>query len=72
MLLKQVPHDTLDVPTRSHLPRVVEIKPSRVAVLEGSVATRVEKQVKNIAQSQLLLGPLPFVTSAPLVRVPIL
>ena len=36
VLLRQVPEDTLDVPTRPHILRVVEIKPSGVAVLEGS------------------------------------
>ena len=52
-MLRQVPEDTLDVPTRPHILRVVEIKPSGVAVLEGSDAARVEEQLKNIANSQL-------------------
>ena len=51
VLLKQVPEDTLDVPTRPHILQVVKIKPSGVAVLEGSDAARVEEHVKNIAQS---------------------
>ena len=53
VLMKQVQEDTLDVPPRPHILRVVEIKPSRVAVLEGSDAARVEEQVKNIAHGQL-------------------
>ena len=53
VLMKQVQEDTLDVLARPHILRVVEIKPSGVAVLEGSDAARVEEQVKNIAHSQL-------------------
>ena len=49
--MKQVREDTLDVPARPHILRVVEIKPSGVAVLEGSDAARVEEQVNNIAHS---------------------
>ena len=51
--MKQVQEDTLDVPTRPHILRVVDIKPSGVAVLGGSDAARVEEQVINIAHSQL-------------------
>ena len=51
--MKQVQKDTLDVPARPHILRVVEMKPSGMALLKGSDATRVEEQVKNIAHSQL-------------------
>ena len=42
VLLKQKTKHTLDVPARPHLLRVVEIKASGFAVLEGSDATRIE------------------------------
>ena len=51
--MKQVQEDTLDVLASPHILRVVEIKPTGVAVLEGSDGARVEEQVKNIAHSRL-------------------
>ena len=53
VLLKQQTVNTLDAPTRSHVLRVVEIKPTGVALLEGSDAARVEEQQKNIAHCPL-------------------
>ena len=48
-MLKQQTDSTLDAPARPHVLRVVEIKKSGVALLEGSDADRIEEQQKNIA-----------------------
>ena len=52
VLLKQT-KSTLDAPARPHVLRVVEIRLSGVAVLEGSDAPRIEEEIKNIAHNPL-------------------
>ena len=53
VMLKQQTDSTLDALARPHIRRVVEIKQSGVALLEGSDAARVEEQQKNIAYCPL-------------------
>ena len=53
MLLKQQTDNTLDASVGPHVLRVVEMRPSGVAVLEGSDAARIEEQIKNIAHNPL-------------------
>ena len=53
VMLKQQTDSTLDAPARPHILRVVEIKQSGVALLEGSDAARIEEQQKNIAHCPL-------------------
>ena len=53
VMLKQKTDNTLDAPARPHVLRVVEIKASGVALLEGSDAARIEEQQKNIAHCPL-------------------
>ena len=70
VMLKQQTDSTLDAPARPHVLRVVEIKKSGVALLEGSNAVRVEEQKENIAHCPLpihkivprALLPGPFTT----------
>ena len=58
VLLKHKKKDCLQPPARPHILRVVELRPSRVVVLEGSDAARVQRQVKDIAHSPLpILDP---------------
>ena len=58
VLLKQKRKNTLDVPARPHILRVVEVKSSGVAVSEGSDAARIEEQIKNLAHNPLpILDP---------------
>ena len=58
VLLRQKKLDCLQPPARPHILRVVELRPSGVVVLEGSDATRVQRQVKDIAHSPLpILDP---------------
>ena len=49
---------TLDVLARPHILRVVEVRDSGVAVLEESVAARIEEQVKILAHN-----PLPILNA---------
>ena len=53
VMLRQVKVNTLEAPTRPHVLRIVEIKPSGVVVMEGSDAARREEQIKNIAHCPL-------------------
>ena len=53
VMLKQKTDNTLGAPARPHVLRVVEIKASGVALLEGSDAARIEEQQKNIAHCPL-------------------
>ena len=58
VLLKQQKKDYLRPLMRPHILRVVELRPSRVVVLEGSDAARVHRHVKDIAHSPLpILDP---------------
>lgn len=49
VLLKQHTECRLNAPAKPHVLRVVEIRPIDVAVLEGSVAPRIEEHHKKIA-----------------------
>ena len=60
VLLKQKKKHTLDVSVRPHILRVVEVRDSGVAVVEGSDAARIEEQVKNLAHN-----PLPVLNTNP-------
>ena len=53
VMMRQVKVNTLKAPSRPHVLRIVEIKPSGVVVMEGSDAARREEQIKNIAHSSL-------------------
>lgn len=53
ILLKEQTDTTLDAPTRPHVLRVVEIKPSEIALLKGSDAAKIEEHQKNIAKCPL-------------------
>ena len=53
VFLKQKTNNTQDAPARPHVLRVVEIRPAGVAVLEGSDAAKIEKQIKNMAHCPL-------------------
>ena len=55
VILKQQTDSTLDAPARSHVLRVVEIKASGVAILEGDDVARIEDQQKNIAHFPLTI-----------------
>ena len=57
VLLQQQPSSTLDVPTRPHILRVVEIMPFGVAVLEGRDVAGLEERIKNVVHNPLpILG----------------
>ena len=58
VLLKQQTKNCLLSPARPYILRVVELRPSGVAVLEGRDATQCQRQVKDIAHSPLpILDP---------------
>ena len=53
VLLKQQTNNTLDALVIPHVLRVVEIRPTGVAVLECNDAARIEEEIKHIAHSPL-------------------
>ena len=53
VMLRQVIKSTLEAPSRPHVLRIVEIKPSGVVLMEGSDAARREEQIKDIAHCPL-------------------
>lgn len=62
VLLKQQTSSTLDAPARPHILRVVEIKPSGVAVLNGSDVARIEEYMLNKLKA-LPTTPFPSKTT---------
>ena len=55
VLIKQQRQHTLDAPTRPHILRVVEVKPSGVLKLQGQDAQLWTKQAKNVAHCLLTI-----------------
>ena len=53
VMLRQVTTSTLEAPSRPHVLRIVEVKPSGVVLMEGSDAARREEQIKNVAHCPL-------------------
>ena len=53
VMLRQVIKSTLEAPSRPHVLRIVEVKPSGVVLMEGSDAARREEHIKDIAHSPL-------------------
>ena len=53
VMIRQKRDGTLDVHSRPHVLRVVEVKPSGVVLMEGSDAQRREEQAKNVAHCPL-------------------
>ena len=64
VLVKQKSKHTLDVPARPHILRVVEVKDSGVAILQGSDAARIKEHLKNILDPYLY--PERFYRGAPI------
>ena len=59
VMIRQVTKTTLQAPSRPHVLRIVEMKESGVALMEGSDAARCEEQVKNVAHC-----PLPILDTS--------
>ena len=53
VLLKQETSHSLEPPTYPHVLRIVEIRPTGIAILEGSDAARCSRQLKDVAHCPL-------------------
>ena len=55
VLLRRLRRTSLNAATRPHISRVMEMKASRVVVLEGRYASRMEEHVRHMVQCQVKL-----------------